>query len=123
MPPSTPLIKTQMVQSAPALWFDHNLTWLIVLTAGKLHASLLNIKAKSGYPQKGQNERKEIKMREKQLMTDSCQESFKTVMSYYTYLCGKSYLVIHLAVCIVCLPNSTVNVCFCLDRVVERAGA
>lgn len=27
-----------MVQSAPALRFDHNLTWLIVLTAGNLDA-------------------------------------------------------------------------------------
>ena len=33
-----PLIKTQTAQCAPAVWFDHNLTWLIVLTAGKLDA-------------------------------------------------------------------------------------
>lgn len=33
-----PLIKTQTVQSAPAIRFDHRLTQLIVLTAGKLQA-------------------------------------------------------------------------------------
>lgn len=65
VPPALPLIQTQILPSAPALRFDHKLTWLIVLTAGEIRAFLLFVKAKAkvGYPpppKEKPNERKEI---------------------------------------------------------------
>lgn len=52
-----------MVQSAPALQFDHSLTWLIVLTAGMIDAFSLTSKVNLEM-QKSQHIRKAIEKKE-----------------------------------------------------------